>query len=485
MDALRTVEGMSAQVVDVVVIGLGPGGEHLAGELARAGLDVVGVERRLVGGECPYYGCIPSKMMIRAAATLAEARRVAGLAGSAEVTPDWDVVARRIRDEATDDWNDEVAVRRLVDAGVRVLRGSGRLSGPGEVVVDTDDGQGPQRFTARRGVVLNTGTEPSVPPIEGLAGTPYWTNREAVRVTDLPASLIVVGGGAIGLEMAQAFARFGSEVTVLEAGERILGPEEPEAADVVRTALIADGITVREGVAIDRVTHAAGRFTVDLADTQVSAAHLLIAAGRRANLAGLGLDSVGLGSEAESARSLEVDDRMRAGERLWAIGDITGKGAFTHVSMYQADLALADLLQGPDQVDGADGGTPRADYRALSRVTFTDPEVGAVGLTKAQARSAGHDVVTATTDLAASSRGWLHGPGPDGAANSGVVKLVADRERGILLGATTAGPSGGEMIGLLTTAVHAEVPIATLARMHFAYPTFHRAISTALAELAT
>ena len=464
----------SAREVDVVVVGLGPGGEHLATELARAGLSVVGVDRRLVGGECPYYGCIPSKMMIRAAGTLAEARRVTGLAGSATLAPDWAQVADRIRREATDDWDDQVAVDRLVEAGVRFLRGTARLTGPGQVHVDTDDGTAVD-LVARRGVVLNTGTEPAVPPIEGLAGTPYWTNREALRVTELPASLVVVGGGAIGLELAQAFARFGTAVTVLEAGPRILGPEEPEAADVVRAALQADGITVREGVAIDRVEHDADRFALhvveDGSQEGLSADRVLVAAGRRSNLADIGLETVGLDPR---ARFVDVDERMRAGERLWAVGDITGKGAFTHVSMYQADIVLADLLDHP--------GAP-ADYRALSRATFTDPEVGAVGMTEAQARDAGVSVRTGTTDLAASSRGFIHGPGPDGTANAGVVKVVADADAGVLVGATTVGPSGGEMIGLLATAVHARVPVATLREMHFAYPTFHRAIQTALAEL--
>lgn len=457
------------RTVDVVVIGLGPGGEHLATELAGAGLEVVGVERRLVGGECPYYGCIPSKMMIRAAGTLAEADRIQGLAGSATVKSSWVPVARRIRDEATTDWDDTVAVQRLEAAGAELVRGTARLTGPGQVSVET--AAGPRRLTARRGVVLNTGTEPAVPPIDGLAATPYWTNREAMRVTELPGSLTVVGGGAIGLELAQAFARFGVEVTVVEAGPRILGPEEPEAADVVRRALRAEGITVLEDVAADRVEHAGGRFTLRMGGDDVGSDALLVAAGRRSNLSDIGLETVGLDP---SVRFIEVDDRMRAGERLWAIGDITGKGAFTHMSMYQADVALRDLL-------GQDG--PVADYRAVSRVTFTDPEVGAVGVTEHQARESGTRIGIGVTDLAASSRGFLHGPGPDGTANSGVVKVVADLDRGVLVGATTVGPSGGEMIGLLAAAVHAQTPIATLRTMHFAYPTFHRAIESALAAL--
>ncbi len=450
-----------ADEVDVVVVGLGVGGEEVAGRLAAAGLSVVGVEHRLVGGECPYWGCVPSKMMIRAANTLAEAHRVGGLSGLATVEPDWGPVARRIREEATDDWDDRVAVERFVGKGGRFVRGFGRLAGPGRVEVDEEV------LTARRGVVVGVGTAPSVPPIDGLAGTPYWTNREAIETEELPDSLIVLGGGAVGLELAQVFARFGVPVTVVEALDRLLAMEEPEASDHAAKALGGDEIAIRTGAKAARVEHDGQQFTLVLEDGQrLVAQRLLVATGRAANLGDLGLASVGLD---ERDRFLDTDEWLRAGERLWAVGDVTGHGAFTHVAMYQADIVVRDIL--------GQGG-PAADYRALPRVTFTDPEIGAVGLTEAQARERGVRVRTGYTDLTTSARGWIHKAG-----NAGFIKLVADADRDVLVGATSAGPAGGEVLSALTVAVHAEVPLGRLRSMIYAYPTFHRAIEDAVKDL--
>ncbi|GAA1771945.1 NAD(P)/FAD-dependent oxidoreductase [Luedemannella helvata] len=450
---------MGAHEVDVVVIGLGVGGEEVGGRLAAAGLDVVGIEDRLVGGECPYWGCVPTKMMIRAANLLTEARRVPGLAGSAEVTPDWAPVAARIRDEATDDWNDKVAVDRFTGKGGRFVRGRGVLTGPRRVRVGEDE------YTARRGVVLATGTAPVPPPVEGLAGTPYWTNREAVEVRTLPASLIILGGGAIGVELAQVFARFGVTVTVVERSDRLVAVEEPEASDLADKALRGDGIDVRTGATTTRVAYTDDGFAVSLGDgTTLRAEKLLVAAGRRAALDTLGLDTVGLDP---SAHSIATDAWMRAGDGLWAVGDVTGHGAFTHMAMYEADVAVRDIL--------GQGGPP-ADYRAVPRVTFTDPEIGSVGLTEKQARDAGLAVTTGTASIPSSSRGWIHKAG-----NDGFIKLVA--ADGLLVGATSAGPTGGEVLAALTVAIAGRVPVAQLGHMIWAYPTFHRALGDALRDL--
>ncbi len=443
---------------DVVVIGLGPGGEATASKLAEAGLSVVGVDERLVGGECPYYGCVPSKMMIRASDAIAEAGRIPNLGGEVEVRPDWGPVAARIREQATDDWDDQVAVDRLEEAGVRFVRGHARLVADRTVEVDGE------RFEAARGVVLNPGTAPAVPPIDGLADTPYWTNRDVVQIESVPGSLIVIGGGAIGAEIAQSLSRFGARVTVLDVAERILSPEEPEASTLLADVFTKEGIQVLTGVGIDSVAYEDGRFRVVVDGQTLDAEKLLVAAGRRPNLADLGLDTVGIDPE---ARVVEVDEQMRAGEGLWAIGDVTGKGAFTHMSMYQSAICVRDIL-------GQDGHT--ADYRAVPRVTFTDPEVGSVGMTEQQARDAGLTVRVGQTDLATSARGWI-------AQAEGLVKLVEDADRGVLVGATSVGPSGGEMLGLLTTAVHAEVTTDTLRSMIYAYPTFHRAIEDALGRI--
>lgn len=455
--------------VDVVVVGLGPGGEAVATQLAQAGLQVVAVDRRLVGGECPYFGCIPTKMMIRAAEVLAEGRRIPELAGASTVTPEWKPVHLRIRDEATADWNDEVAVRRLEDAGATFVRGTARLTGPRSVEVTpsrTSDGtsEGVITYTATRGVVLNTGTEPTPPPIDGLAETPFWDNRDAVRLDDLPGSVIVIGGGAVGAESAQVFARFGVQVTVLEVADRLLALEEPESSSLLEQVFASEGITVETGVRIESVTYADGQFVIRVDGRSLRADNLLVAAGRRANLSDLGLETVGLDP---SARGIEVDPHMRAAEGLWAIGDITGKGAFTHMSMYQSAIAVRDIL-------GQEG--PAASYHAVPRVTFTEPEVGSVGMTEKQARDAGLSVRVGTTDLASSTRGWIH-------RAQGLIKLVEDADRGVLVGATSVGPSGGEVLSMLVTAVHAQIPTSTLRSMIYAYPTFHRAVEDALSKL--
>jgi pyruvate/2-oxoglutarate dehydrogenase complex dihydrolipoamide dehydrogenase (E3) component len=460
-----------ADEYEVIVLGLGPGGGEVAERLAEADRRVLGIEAHLTGGECPYYGCIPSKMILRAAETLAEAGRIDQLAGTATVQPDYRKPAERIRDEATDDWNDQVAVDRLRKLGGDFIRGFGRFAGrdsAGRPRVTV----GGRTFTGDR-VVVATGTAPAVPPIPGLAELtagglspdgPVWTNREVLQIRQAPKSLVVVGGGAVGCELAQGFARFGVQVTQLEMADRILSVEEPETSEAVAAVFRREGIAVHTGVEITGVRAGGDGVVLDLGDGRsLTAERLLLATGRRQHIAEIAVDSIGLDP---AARSLEVDDHMQVSDGIYAVGDVTGKAPFTHVAVWQARVLIAHLLGEPEPFGG---------YHALAWVTFTDPEVGRVGLSEQQARDRGLDVAIGKTDIASSSRGWIHGPG-----NDGFVKLVADRGRGVLVGATVAAPNGGEILGLLTLAVHAEVPLTTLRTMHYAYPTLHRAIGDTL-----
>jgi pyruvate/2-oxoglutarate dehydrogenase complex dihydrolipoamide dehydrogenase (E3) component len=444
-----------------VVIGMGVGGEEVAGRTAEAGMDVLGIERKLVGGECPYWGCIPSKIMVRAGNALAEAARVGKLAGRASVTPDWSPVARRIR-QATADWDDQIAVRRFEKRGGTFLRGQARITGPREVEVDG------RRVRARRGLVIATGGQPSAPPIDGLDEVGYWTNREALEAAEVPSSLVVLGAGPVGLELAQAFGRLGTRVTLVEVAPHALPAEEPEHGAAMDQVLRAEGMRLHTGVVATAVRAGDLGVAVALSDgTTVEGERLLVATGRRLDLRGLGVDAAGLDPDAPA---VATDADLRAGEGIWAVGDVTGKGAFTHVAVYQGRIAAADIL-------GAEHAP--ADYRAVPRVTFTDPEVASVGLSEAQALQAGLAVRVGVTPMAATARGWIHGVG----AEHGVIKLVADADQGVLVGGSAMGPAAGEIAGLLVLAIRQRVPVAALRELIYPYPTFVRGVEDAARQL--
>jgi pyruvate/2-oxoglutarate dehydrogenase complex dihydrolipoamide dehydrogenase (E3) component len=446
---------------DVIVIGMGVGGEEVAGRLAEGGLDVLAVERKLVGGECPYWGCIPSKVMVRAANSLAEATRVTGLAGDARISPEWAPVARRVR-EVTADWNDEVAVKRHEGRGETFLRGEARVVAPGTVEVDG------ATHSARRGIVIATGTEPAIPPIGGLDSVDVWTNRDAIEAKEAPGSIVILGAGPIGLELGQVFRRFGSNVTFVELFEHALAYDEPEIGAAVADVLSEEGIGLHTGVSAQRVTPRDEGVEIELSNGhKLSAERLLVATGRKANLSGLGLENVGLDSD---ARAIDVDGNLRARDGLWAVGDITGKGQFTHVAVYQGRIAAADIL-GHEHAP--------ADYRAVPRVTFLDPEVASVGPTAQKAHEQGINVRVGVTETKTSARGWIHGPG----AEHGVIKLVADADRDILVGGSAMGPAAGEIVAFLGLAIKERIPIGHLRDLIYPYPTFVRGVEDALRQL--
>lgn len=445
---------------DLIVVGMGVGGEEVAGRCAQAGMDVLGIERKLVGGECPYWGCIPSKMMVRAGNTLAEAARAVRLAGRVEITPDFAPVAARIQD-ATDGWDDRVAVERFEGKGGTFVRGEARLVDARTVEV------GGERLRARRGVVLGTGGEPLIPPIDGLDAVEYWTNREAIESGEVPKSIVVIGGGVVGVELAQVYRRFGAEVTIVEMAPHLLPSEEPENGLALGGVLEAEGITVRTGIMAERVEASTAGAAVYASDGSVcTGERVLVAVGRSSDLERLGVRAAGL----PAGRAVATDEHLRAGDGLWAVGDVTGVGQFTHLAVYQARIAAADILGRAHEP---------ADYSAVPRVTFTDPEVASVGLSEAEARRR-VSVAVGSSETASSARGWIHGPG----AERGLVKLVADRAAGRLVGASVMGPAAGEVIGLLVLAIKARLPVTLLGELIYPYPTFVRGIEDALRALA-
>ena len=441
---------------DAVVIGAGPAGEVALDTLVANGMRLALVERELIGGECGYWACIPTKTLLRPPEAQSESRRVAGVSTPAF---DWPRIAD-YRDWMIRNLDDSKQVAGYEARGVTVIKGSGRISGPGRVDVDG-------RVLETEHVIVATGSDPIVPPIEGLEEAGYWTNREATTLHEIPASTVVIGSGPVGVEVGQMLARFGSAVTLVDIHDRPMSKEDPRVGALVRKALEEDGVRLALGRKAAAVRGEGRERVVRFEDGgEVRCETLIVAGGRRPRTAGIGLESVGIEPRPQG---IAVDERCRAGERIWAIGDVTGVALFTHLGKYQARIATADILGKPQ----------KAEYRASPRVVFSDPEVADVGLSEEQAEERGIDAISATVDLpAAIARPWTYEENPRGA-----LGIVADRERQVLVGAWAVAPLASEWIHQAVLAVRAEIPLSILRDTVAQFPTYSEGYLSALRAL--
>jgi pyruvate/2-oxoglutarate dehydrogenase complex dihydrolipoamide dehydrogenase (E3) component len=433
-----------------VILGGGSTGEAAAGTLRtlEPRTPITLVEEGLVGGECSYYACMPSKALLRPPEAIAAARLVPGAAEAVSGAID---VERAFwhRDQVTGSLDDSSQAEWLADRDIELVRGRARVTGPGRVEVG-------DRTVEFARLMVATGSVPTIPPIPGLEDAGYWTNREATSTHEVPGRLIVIGAGPVGCELAQAFGRMGSSVTLVDLSDRLLGHDHPDAGRLLADVLEGEGIALRLGADIERVEPGA-RLRLGSGET-IAADRILVATGRRANVDGLGLESLGV---TISKRGIEVDERLRAAENVWAAGDATGIAMFTHVGKYQARLAAADMA----------GREVRADYRAIPAVTFTDPQVASVGDTSGEGTVVGQRGSVARLSTYERPK------------RPGFLKVFADPERRVLVGAVAVGPEAGEWLGQLTLAVRAEVPVEVLLDTIQPYPTFSEAVQFAVRDL--
>lgn len=435
---------------DAIVIGAGPAGEVCAGELAEGGMSVAIAESELVAGECSFWACMPSKTLLRPGETVAAAQRAWG--ARAAVNGEMDVAeALEWRNEVVSNWDDSGYLPWLEERGIELVRGEGRITGRGEVEV------GGEPISAER-IVIATGSSPAFPPVAGLEGLDgVWTNREVTGMKQVPESVLVLGGGPVGVEMGQALRRFGAQVTIVEAADRLLFREGAAVGETLAEALAAEGVGLRLGAQATAAAKLGDEYALTLeGGEELSAEKLLVATGRTPNV-DVGLDAVGI---EPGKQGIEVDERLRAGEGVWAIGDVNGIMPFTHVGKYQAKVAAQDML----------GNQARADYRAVPRVVFTDPQVSAVGETEGERTG-----TVELTNLARTSTYARNGEA------RGFLTLVSDGVK--LTGAYAVGPEAGDWMGQATLAVRAGVPLELLRDTIQPFPTFSEAFAAALADL--
>jgi pyruvate/2-oxoglutarate dehydrogenase complex dihydrolipoamide dehydrogenase (E3) component len=452
---------MGTDRFDAFVIGGGGTGSEIVSRLASAGLHVGMAERDRLGGECTWYGCVPTKIMVRSAKILALARG-AGEFGVRIPSVDVDFEAVRARVLRIVAMSTSAGARPFTEHGARVIFDDVRVTGPTEL--ETSAGE---RIVADR-IVFASGTQASVPPIDGLQDGPYWTNKEAIwHEGGVPSSLVVIGGGPIGIEFAQIYSRFGARVTVVEAFDRVLPPEDDDSGFALRAVLEDEGISIITGATIESARFGDGTWRIEIDGHEaLTADHTLVATGRRPMLDGHDLDEAGV--KLEDGKPVLSDTMRTTAPNIWAAGDATGELLFTHVGGYEAKLVVDDIL----------GRPRRRDYRVVPKVTYSDPEVASVGLSERAAREADHEVVTSTLLLKDNERAVIDG------TPEGHVKLVADQRTGELLGGHIVGDGAGEMIHEIVAAMVGHVPVRTVADAIHAYPTMSETVGGAFAQLA-
>ncbi len=442
---------------DVIILGMGPVGEHAAGRLAAGGKRLAVVEAELIGGECAYWACIPSKTLLRATEVLAEASRAAGVVGA---RPDWPDL-RDYRDYMVRHLDDTTQVSGYEERGLTVVEGRGRLDGPGRVVVG-------ERVLSAEHIIVATGSSVVRPSIEGLDTVPVWTNREATNLQEIPPRALILGGGSVGVELGTFLARMGSQVTLVQSATRLLNREDPRVGELAAEALAGIGVTIHTGRRAVKAARDGQDTVVTLDDgTEIRTDVIVLGTGRRPRTEGLGLDSVDVIIDDRGA--VLVDASCRAAAGVWAIGDVNGIMPFTHVGMYQGRVVADTIL-----------GRPRtANYEGIPRVVFGQPEIAAAGLTADQARAAGHTVLTAELDLAANlARPWTYEKEP-----TGTLGLVADADTDLLLGAWAVGPMASEWIHQAAQAIRVRIPLAQLRDSAAQFPTYSEAYLKAVEQL--